>query len=590
MAVAEPAIPRTLCAPTPLPSARLKGRARRRRGVRVLLVLLLALGSLAGCLSSHGHDVPVSPPGGRPLDPLTNATFHLGPFIATRVASFDGTGLHIDVQLPDGPGPFPTLLTDTPYSLLGEDAAGAQADLGRPFGGGYVSEYVPRGYAVAVAHVRGTGESGGCLTIGDPAEGKDGYALVEWIANQTWSNGKVAMIGTSYDGTTPLETAVWNPPHLTTIVPISPVTEWYRYYFELGTHRRNADPFPGSSDTDPALWAAMGITPGVRTGATGGVDDARCPADYTFEDDAQDDYDAFWHARDHHAKAGNITAPMLFAHGWEDGNVAPSGFPSLWANVTSEKRLWLEQHGHGVPASKTAYHEYQHRWLDYWLLGKQNGALLLPPVVIEDNDGKFRAEQDWPPRDATALRLNLSSDAMRLVQDVPAGQDSFGYQDLGTGNEDDTMPDKDHASFETPPLAAPLHLAGIPVLGLNLRQNMPGGQFDANLYDVAPDGAQAYLSRGFLDARHRASLDHGADMPSLQAVDVRIPLHGNDHVVPAGHHLRLVLKGSDDYVQRSPYRPLVAVTIAKGLSWLDLPVVPDASRPASNEAPHPWSP
>ena len=587
MAVAEPAIPRTLCAPTPLPSARLKGRARRRRGVRVLLVLLLALGSLAGCLSSHGHDVPVSPPGGRPLDPLTNATFHLGPFIATRVASFDGTGLHIDVQLPDGPGPFPTLLTDTPYALLGEDAAGAQADLGRPFGGGYVSEYVPRGYAVAVAHVRGTGESGGCLTIGDPAEGRDGYALVEWIANQTWSNGKVAMIGTSYDGTTPLETAVWNPPHLTTIVPISPVTEWYRYYFELGTHRRNADPFPGSSDTDPALWAAMGITPGVRTGATGGVDDVRCPADYTSEDDAQDDYDAFWHARDHHAKAGNITAPMLFAHGWEDGNVAPSGFPSLWANVTSEKRLWLEQHGHGVPASKAAYHEYQHRWLDYWLLGKQNGALLLPPVVIEDNNGKFRAEQDWPPRDAAMMHLELTGTGA-FTTSAPDG--SLTYTDDATGNEAASVAGApvDHLAFSAL-LAEGLHVAGAPVLHLKATSNMPGTQFDANLYDVDANGNRAYVSRGFLDARHHASLDHGTDLVPGQAFDAQFPLHFNDHVFPAGHILLLVVKSRDDYVQPSPFRATNTIDFG-GASWLDLPIVPDASRPASNEAPHPWSP
>src|SRR5581483_3335269 len=191
------------------------------RGVAAALVVALALPALAGCLATTSSSGPTAPVPASGKMPLTAATHKLGRFISTNIPAKDGTPLHVDVQLPDGDGRFPVLLTDTPYALLGEDAAGLQADEGLPFGDGYAPEYVTYGYAVAVAHVRGTGESGGCLTIGDPVEGPDGYALVEWLANQTWSNGKVAMIGTSYDGTTPLETAVWQPPHLTTIVPIS---------------------------------------------------------------------------------------------------------------------------------------------------------------------------------------------------------------------------------------------------------------------------------------------------------------------------------------------------------------------------------
>lgn len=556
---------------------------------RALLAAFLVAVPLAGCLSSSGGGHGATPPVGG-LEPLTNATHALGRFISTSVASFDGTELHIDLQLPDGPGPFPVILTDTPYAILGEEVSGTQADLGMPFDDGYVGEYVPYGYAVATAHVRGTGESGGCLTIGDPVEGRDGYALVEWLAAQPWSNGKVAMIGTSYDGTTPLETAVWAPPHLTTIVPISPVTEWYRYYFELGTHRRNADPFPGSSDTDPALWTGIGLIPGVRTGATGGLDDALCPGTYALEDDAQDDYDAYWHARDHHAKAGNITASMLFAHGWEDGNVAPTGFPSLWANVTSEKRLWVQQHGHGVPASKTAYHEYTHRWMDYWLLGRQNGALLLPQVIVEDNNGRFRAEADWPPRDAAPQRFNLSADG-HLARD--AGQPgAVSYLDTSTASTQlpglPGQPVPDMAVFTTAPLDAPLHLAGAPTLSLTAQTELMGGQFDANLYDVAPDGTQAYVSRGFLDARHADSLEQGTDTSPVPR-EYRFPLHFNDHVVAAGHSLRLTLKSSDDYVVRSPYHNDVVMRVGKGKSWLDVPVIPDAGRTLLDDAPAPWS-
>ena len=48
--------------------------------------------------------------------------------------------------------------------------------------------------------------------------------LQEWIAKQPWSDGKVAMIGGSYEGTTAWATAVMQPPHLTTIVPEAAIT------------------------------------------------------------------------------------------------------------------------------------------------------------------------------------------------------------------------------------------------------------------------------------------------------------------------------------------------------------------------------
>ncbi len=554
-----------------------------------LVLSLAGVLTLAGCFGGgNGHDDDddgAAPP--TQLE-LTNATFGVGAFLAEAVPALDGVLLHIDVQLPDGPGPFPTILLDTPYSILGDDLEAAQRERPEIFGAGLASFYVARGYATATAHVRGTGESGGCLTIGDPIEGQDGYALVEWIAAQGWSNGKVAMMGTSYDGTTPLETAVWNPPHLTTIVPISPVTEWYLYYFENGLHRNNADPPPGSSNTDPALWAVIGITPGVRTGATGGADDVLCQAEFTRQDMAQDDYNAYWHARDHHANAGNSTVPMLFAHGWQDGNVAPTGVPTLWANVTAEKRMWVQQHGHGVPASKTAYHEYVHRWLDYWLLGRDNGALLLPPVIIEDNTGKFRAEDTWPPADAAAWRLDLTADGRLADEETAAG--TVVYFDTSTSSTNAPVApveDLERALFATAPFDEPLHIAGAPRLHLRAQLDLPGGQFDANLLDVSPDGTEVYVSRGFLDARHRDSLDQGSDVPPGPN-EYEFWLHPNDHIVAAGHRLLLTLKSSDDYVLRSPYRSSTVLRVGEGVSWLDLPVVDDAERLFLDAAPAPW--
>lgn len=555
----------------------------------LLLFAILALMAFAGCLDrddrGDGGDqggagiiAPPTQPG------LTEATFAAGQFIATAFAARDGAAIHVDIQLPEGDGPFPTIVEYTPYVMLGTDNVnGAQRERPEVFGEPSADFWVARGYATATAHVRGTGESEGCLTIGAPIEGSDGYDLVEWIAAQPWSSGKVALMGTSYVGTTPLETAVWQPPHLTTIVPISPVTEWYLYYFENGLHRNNADPPPGSSNSDPLLWAALGIVPGPRTGATGGLEDVRCQVEYGQQDVLNDDYNAYWHDRDHHAKAGDITVPVLFAHGWEDGNVAPTGIETLWENITVEKRLWVQQHGHGVPGGKTAYHEYVHRWLDHYLLGRDNGVLLLPQVIIEDNLARYRSEPAWPPLDQAWQRLNISAGRLGSDDGGPAQQT---LADTGAPPQAEGV---DLRSFTTSRFEAAVHIAGTPRLHLRASSNLPTGQLAVNLYDDAPDGgASVLVSRGFLDLRHRDSLDSGQDLTPGTFYDIAWDLHPNDHVVASGHALRLAIAANDDYVRQGNLRPTLTLSVGDGMCWLDLPVIDDGVRAFADQPVAPW--
>ena len=90
----------------------------------------------------------------------------------------------------------------------------------------YVSDtYYPRayyfaqhGYVFALVDVRGRGNSGGAFM---PLEhdAADGFDIVEWLARQPWSNGKVGMWGGSYGGFDQWLTAREAPPHLRTIVP-----------------------------------------------------------------------------------------------------------------------------------------------------------------------------------------------------------------------------------------------------------------------------------------------------------------------------------------------------------------------------------
>ena len=114
----------------------------------------------------------------------------------------------------------PAIFTLSPYSILGRN--------------GDASRFVPRGYARVWADVVGTGNSGGCYDYGGKREKESGYDLVEWIARQPWSTGKVGMIGGSYNGTTANATAVMRPPHLTTIIPEAAISRWYHYAYSGG--------------------------------------------------------------------------------------------------------------------------------------------------------------------------------------------------------------------------------------------------------------------------------------------------------------------------------------------------------------------
>ena len=121
-----------------------------------------------------------------------------------RVPMRDGISLATDVYLParDGvavEGPWPTLLTRTPYDKLGF-AADAEW-------------WARRGYARIIQDVRGRFASEGDFYL-LKNEAEDGYDTIEWLADQPWSSGKVGTVGTSYMGWVQSAAATQHPPHL----------------------------------------------------------------------------------------------------------------------------------------------------------------------------------------------------------------------------------------------------------------------------------------------------------------------------------------------------------------------------------------
>jgi putative CocE/NonD family hydrolase len=125
----------------------------------------------------------------------------------------DGVQLATDVYLPAQNGKaidqkFPVILTRTPYDKSGNSSLG--------------NYYASRGYAFVAQDTRGRYQSEGIwhwLTD----DGPDGVDTAEWIARQSWANGRIGMIGTSYVGGTQHALAMAQSPYLQTVIPVDAV-------------------------------------------------------------------------------------------------------------------------------------------------------------------------------------------------------------------------------------------------------------------------------------------------------------------------------------------------------------------------------
>ena len=169
---------------------------------RIVLTALLALALLPSAANAQAEDTI---------------------YESLSIPTVDGDRIHVEVARPKGVADAPVILTYSPYNSLSE---GTEPNLAYDELG---LRYVPKGYARAVADVLGTRNSSGCWDYGGRKEQQSGVDLVNALAAQPWANGKVAMIGGSYDGTTANMVAArgTDAPGLAAIVPELAISRWY---------------------------------------------------------------------------------------------------------------------------------------------------------------------------------------------------------------------------------------------------------------------------------------------------------------------------------------------------------------------------
>ena len=484
----------------------------------------------------------------------------------TRVEMRDGVELSVDIWRPVTPEgvEVPVILQLTPYHALYRALDANEQNLPA----GDAALFVPKGYAFALGDVRGTYNSGGCWDYGGLKERKDGYDLVEWLGTRPWSNGKVAMTGASYDGTTANAAAVERPPHLATIVPVSAISRWWGYAYQQGARStysgEDADIDP-PSDTPTDFMFGYGFAPPPDPGAIGHAEQVAmrwnlCDRVEKFMKgyDTQPDYDRFWVERDYLRLAHRIEVPVLVSHGQLDFNVKTWEGTQWFEALDTEKAMVLGQWPHASPRGRYPdWDLFLERWFERWLYGTRNGVEREPEVRVQTNDGEWRTQDGWGGRTA---KLALESD-------------TFSFFDDGLLTESEMIRGIPGQRYTRVPVAdsSGIRLQGRPVLNLKAESDSTSTHLIAVLCDVGPGGACDVISRAFLNARYRDSLKTGEDLEPGKPYTFRLEFIDKDYIVGPDNHLEVIIaSSSNNWV--APDEQRATNTLYLKDSYLEIPI------------------
>ncbi len=470
----------------------------------------------------------------------------------------DGVRLNGTVYRPAGQHqPLPVIFTLTPYV---SDSYHDRAM--------YLAAH---GYVFVLVDVRGRGNSGGSF---EPFanEGRDGHDVVEYLARQPWSDGKVAMWGGSYAGFDQWATLKEAPPHLATIVPAaaahpgvdfpfyrnifsSYVMQWITYtsgvasngklfndngfwnqkfaqLYRSGSPYATLDQVVGNPSPVFQAWLAHP--------AAGPYWDAMAPTPEQFQ---------------------RMTVPILTITGHYDGD-QPGALTFYrdfmkYAPAASRERHYLiigpwDHAGTRTPARQVGGLEFGeasmvdlnklHKdWYDWTLKGAGRRPEFLQRrvayYVVGPGAEKWKYADDLDSVASERRKLYLTSSQGQATSvfrsgelaAAPAGSapDHYVYdpRDLRPAALDEHASDS-YITDQTPalnlssgviyhsaPFAESTEISGEIKLSAWLSLDVPDTDLFAALYEILPDGSSVLLTSDMLRARYRHSASHEEPVP-----------------------------------------------------------------------------
>ena len=469
-----------------------------------------------------------------------------------RVPMRDGVHLSVDIYQPATAGRYASLVSIIPYD---NNASWKER----------AKWFAARGYAVVLADTRGRYDSEGVWDPFNPKQKTDGYDLIEWVAKQPWSNGKVGTYGPSYMGWETWWTATQAPPSLKAIVPeVAPPDQFYNAPYQDGvlvgwTMDWQAG-MAGHTAQEVSSSAYGGFaasrvkdfmhTPYIDLNRFRGVMDAPWFETWIRENLSTG---AYWKAISYQNQESysRVTVPSLAGSGWFDadhpgtpmnflamkqyGATPEARHPRLvigpWSHWPIATR-YLAGIDYGADAA-IDWDGYVTRYFDHYLKGIDNGIENDAPVhVFVMGANKWRAEQDWPlPQTQwTKYYLHGQGKANSFKGDgtlslaAPSGKepadtyvydpanptrDPFSVYPNSNGHIDGALDTRLSAIgdevlvYTTPVLVDDVEVVGPITAKLFAATSAHDTDWMMRLIDVRPDGSTAFLSEGLMRARNR---------------------------------------------------------------------------------------
>ena len=485
-----------------------------------------------------------------------------------EITARDGTVLRGHVHLPPGPGPFATVVTLSPYwnNLVWTAGPGVESEA-EPLSD-KAKPLLDAGFAVALVNLRGTGESDGCMQFGSRTEWSDARDVVEGLAAQPWSSGRVGMYGLSYEGWSQWMAVAARPPSLKAVVPVSGVIDPWSLLVRQGAPIVAG---PGVAD----LWT-------VRTSylvSSPNATHLACPepaphtaaaADLTVTGDRTD----YFEARDEREHIRDTKVPALVANGLEypgEGHLLQ--FEGLWDLLDPRRtRFVLGQWPHQTPAVERAdWWPMVIAWFDHYLRGGPK-TVSTGKVEYQDDADRWHLTDRWPPR-SRDVSLYLDGGAIGREPAATAAAQTFQtHPTAEPGTEDGPY----QATFVSPPLERDVLLAGNFTLRLTLTSTLPGGNLVAVLRQWRPgaDMPGEDIARVQLDLGHWKSTGHSRPFPVLTPTVLTARSTPFASRVLKGSRLTLSIGGGSAELQPDHLQPALTVSTGPGSPGaLELPVV-----------------
>jgi len=465
----------------------------------------------------------------------------------------DGTKIFVDIFQPLGEvTQSPTLIAWSPYGKHGLKNLGMMP--GADVDPSWVSEHViwegpdptfwcPKGYTIVSPDPRGAWMSQGNLTFFSSQEAADGYDLIEWIAAQRWSNGKVGMLGVSYLAISQWFIAATQPPSLAAICPWEGVSDIYReLYFHGGIPEQRFLNWW----QEKSRWSTNPAEDIVEMAS-------RHPM-----------LDSYWAGKE--IELEKIDVPAFVVASWGDQGMHTRGTLEGFKRISSNDK-WLMVHGQKKWKSfyEPSSVARQLAFFDHYLKGLDTGLENWPAVEIEvreTNDAiHTRMESAWPLERTEPWTLYLDSASRTLTSSFPDENGQIAYD--STGPENRVI--FDHVFEQDTELtgSAKLHLLvsadearEIDIFVALRKLDATGAEVGFRYYSTFSNGPAAL---GWLRGTHRGQLpggtqlqpvhDHGTSVPIVPGapVEMDIEIWPSSVLYRAGERLQLVVAGSDIY-------------------------------------------